>query len=78
MAVRTPTLALPEGFGVLAAHAVAQHDELVAADACHRVHPLIAGEGKALFEPTGPRRGLGLQRVQQLEGGRVSLMYGVG
>ncbi len=42
------------------------------------VHPLIAGEGKPLFERTGPRRGLDLQRVQQLEGGRVSLIYGVG
>ncbi len=42
------------------------------------VHPLIAGEGKPLFERTGPRRGLELQRVQQLEGGRVSLIYGVG
>jgi dihydrofolate reductase len=42
------------------------------------VHPLIAGEGKALFETTGPRRGLQLERVQQLEGGRVSLIYRVG
>ncbi len=42
------------------------------------VHPLIAGEGKPLFERTGLRRGLDLQRVQQLEGGRVSLIYGVG
>lgn len=42
------------------------------------VHPLIAGEGKVLFGPTGPRRGLELQSVQQLEGGRVSLIYGVG
>jgi len=42
------------------------------------VHPLIAGDGKPLFETTGPRRGLELQRVQQLEGGRVSLIYGVG
>lgn len=42
------------------------------------VHPLIAGEGKALFETAGPRRRLELQNVQQLEGGRVSLIYGAG
>ena len=42
------------------------------------VHPLIAGEGKALFATTGPRRHLELQSAQQLEGGRVSLIYEVG
>jgi len=42
------------------------------------VHPLIAGEGKALFASTGPRRHLDLKGVQQLECGRVSLIYGVG
>jgi len=42
------------------------------------VHPLIAGAGKALFEMTGSRRGLELQSVRQLDGGRVSLIYGVG
>ena len=43
-----------------------------------QVHPLIAGVGKALFETSGPRRGLELQNVQQLDDGRVSLVYGVG
>jgi dihydrofolate reductase len=42
------------------------------------VHPLIAGEGKALFETTGSRRGLELQSAQQLGDGRLSLIYGVG
>jgi dihydrofolate reductase len=42
------------------------------------VHPLIAGVGKALFETAGPRRGLELQNVQQLDDGRVSLIYGLG
>ncbi|HZE50150.1 MAG TPA: dihydrofolate reductase family protein [Jatrophihabitantaceae bacterium] len=41
------------------------------------VHPLIAGVGKALFETTGPRRGLELQSCEQLDDGRVSLIYGV-
>jgi dihydrofolate reductase len=41
------------------------------------VHPLIAGVGKALFEASGPRRGLELQNVQQLDDGRVSLIYRV-
>jgi dihydrofolate reductase len=39
------------------------------------VHPLIAGEGLALFESAGPRRGLELQSVQHLADGRVSLTY---
>jgi dihydrofolate reductase len=39
------------------------------------VHPLIAGEGKALFATTNHRRQLELREVQQLEGGRVSLIY---
>jgi len=42
-----------------------------------QVHPLIAGVGKALFETTGPRRGLELQSCEQLDDGRVSLIYGV-
>lgn len=42
------------------------------------VYPLIAGEGKALFATTERRRGLELRKVQQLQGGRVSLIYGVG
>ncbi len=42
------------------------------------VYPLIAGEGKALFATTERRRGLELRKVQQLQGGRVSLIYGIG
>jgi dihydrofolate reductase len=42
------------------------------------VHPLIAGQGKALFATTEARRGLELRNVQQLEGGCVSLTYGIG
>jgi dihydrofolate reductase len=42
------------------------------------VYPLIAGEGKALFATTEPRRGLQLRKVQQLPDGRVSLIYGIG
>jgi dihydrofolate reductase len=42
------------------------------------VHPLIAGEGKALFATTDRRRGLELRKVQQLQGGCVSLIYGIG
>jgi dihydrofolate reductase len=41
------------------------------------VHPLIAGKGKPLFVTTEQRRGLELQQVQQLQGGRVSLVYGI-
>jgi dihydrofolate reductase len=41
------------------------------------VYPLIAGEGKALFATTEHRRGLELQNVQQLQGGRVSLTYAI-
>jgi dihydrofolate reductase len=40
------------------------------------VHPLIAGDGKALFATT-ERRGLELRKVQQLQGGRVSVVYGI-
>ena len=42
------------------------------------VYPLIAGEGKALFATTEPRRGLELRKVQQLQGGNLSLIYGIG
>ena len=42
------------------------------------VYPLIAGEGKALFATTERRRGLELRKVQQLQGGCVSLIYGIG
>jgi dihydrofolate reductase len=41
------------------------------------VHPLLAGEGKALFATTAGRRGLELRKVQQLSGGCVGLVYGV-
>jgi dihydrofolate reductase len=41
------------------------------------VYPLIAGEGKALFATTERRRGLELRKVQQLQDGRVSLIYGI-
>jgi dihydrofolate reductase len=42
------------------------------------VYPLVAGEGKALFATTQQRRGLELRKVEQLRGGRVSLIYGIG
>ena len=42
------------------------------------VYPLIAGEGKALFAATERRRGLELRKVQQLQDGRVGLIYGIG
>ncbi|MGH2616065.1 MAG: dihydrofolate reductase family protein, partial [Thermomicrobiales bacterium] len=42
------------------------------------VDPLIAGEGKALFATAERRRGLELRKVQQLEGGRLSLIFGIG
>jgi len=41
------------------------------------VYPLIAGDGKPLFAGTKSRRGLELREVQQLPGGRVSLIYGM-
>src|SRR5215510_4053672 len=41
------------------------------------VYPLIAGEGKALFATTERRRGFELRKVQQLQGGRLSLIYGI-
>lgn len=42
------------------------------------VHPLIAGEGKLLFAAAQRRRELELRKVQQLQGGRISLIYGIG
>ncbi len=42
------------------------------------VYPLIAGEGKALFATTERRRGPELRKVQQLQDGRLSLIYGIG
>jgi dihydrofolate reductase len=41
------------------------------------LYPLIAGEGKALFATTEYRRELELRKVQQLQDGRVSLIYGI-
>jgi dihydrofolate reductase len=41
-------------------------------------YPLIAGEGKPLFAATQRRRSLELRKVQELSGGRVSLIYGIG
>jgi dihydrofolate reductase len=41
------------------------------------VYPLVAGVGKALFAATERRRGLELRKVEQLQGGRVSLIYGM-
>ena len=42
------------------------------------VYPVVAGEGKALFAASERRRGLELQDVQRLPGGRVSLIYAIG
>ena len=42
------------------------------------VYPLIAGEGKALFATSERRRGLELRKVEQLQSGRLSLIYGIG
>ncbi len=41
------------------------------------VYPLIAGKGVALFAAAERRRGLELQRIEQLKGGQISLIYGV-
>ena len=41
------------------------------------VHPLIAGEGKALFTSAEHRHELELQQVRQLPGGRLSLTYAI-
>lgn len=41
------------------------------------VYPLIAGDGKALFATAEGRRGLELRQVQQLQDGRLSLIYGI-
>jgi dihydrofolate reductase len=42
------------------------------------LHPLIAGKGKSLFGTAELRQGLELRKVEQLKGGRVSLIYGLG
>jgi len=41
-------------------------------------YPLIAGKGKPFFTGTERRRRLELRKVQQLPGGRLSMMYGIG
>lgn len=41
------------------------------------LYPLIAGAGKALFATTAQRRDLELAKVEQLPGGRLSLVYKV-
>ena len=42
------------------------------------VYPVIAGGENALFKPSAIRRGLELQKVEQLPDGRLSLVYGIG
>jgi dihydrofolate reductase len=42
------------------------------------VYPLIVGPGKALFATTKSRRTLELRKAQQLPGGLLSLVYGMG
>jgi dihydrofolate reductase len=41
------------------------------------LYPVISGAGKALFGTLQGRHGLELRSVQQLPGGRVSLIYGI-
>jgi dihydrofolate reductase len=41
------------------------------------IYPLIAGDGKGLFETSRCRRSLELQKVQQLSDGRLSLVYAI-
>ena len=41
------------------------------------LHPLVAGKGKGLFATSECRRQLELREIHQLDGGRVSLIYGV-
>ena len=40
-------------------------------------YPVISGGGKPLFPSIERRRGLELRRVQPLDGGRLSLSYGI-
>jgi dihydrofolate reductase len=42
------------------------------------VYPVIAGGENALFKPSAIRRGLELQKVEQLADGRLSLVYWIG
>jgi dihydrofolate reductase len=41
------------------------------------VYPLIAGKGTELFATTEHRRGLELRKIQQLQDGRLNLIYGI-
>jgi dihydrofolate reductase len=41
------------------------------------VYPLIVGPGKPLFGTTERRRAMKLEKVEQLPGGRVGLVYGL-
>ena len=45
-------------------------------DELRLVYPLISGGGKALFT-MADRRGLELRKVEKLQGGRLSLIYGI-
>ena len=40
-------------------------------------YPLIAGKGKPFFSGNERRRGLQLRKMQELPGGRLSMIYGV-
>jgi len=42
------------------------------------VYPLIAGEGRPLFQTTECRRGLELRKFEQHQDGRLSLIYAIG
>jgi riboflavin biosynthesis pyrimidine reductase len=39
------------------------------------VYPLIVGAGKSLFDATERRRPMELRKVQQLDAGRLSVIY---
>ena len=41
------------------------------------VYPLVAGEGRALFEAAKHRQGLRLRKTEQLKDGKLSLVYGI-
>src|SRR5262249_47211131 len=42
------------------------------------VYPLIAGEGKALFATTERRGRLEMRKVEEIQGGRVIVIFGIG
>jgi len=41
------------------------------------VYPLVAGPGKSLFATAQHRRQLDLRKVEQLDGGKIGLTYGI-